>query len=96
VNIFRPKTQIQGYWLHIDNVKSHNTALSLQKTEEAGFTRLSQPLYSLGLEPCDFFLFEYLKKEQEERNFRSENKMISAVRTILKAIPIRMLSEVFE
>jgi hypothetical protein len=48
------------------------------------------------LAPCDFFLFECWKKEREEKNFRSENEVISAVRTILKAIPIRMLSEVFE
>jgi hypothetical protein len=40
VNLLRPKMQAQGYWLHIDNVKPHNSALSLHKNEELGFTAL--------------------------------------------------------
>jgi hypothetical protein len=48
------------------------------------------------LAPCDFFSFWYLKKEFEERNFRSENELISAVRKVLEAIPITVFSEVFE
>jgi histone-lysine N-methyltransferase SETMAR len=61
--------QAQGYRMHIDNAKSHNAALSLQKTEELAFTRLTQPLYSPDLVPCDFFLFGYLKKELHGKNF---------------------------
>jgi hypothetical protein len=57
---------------------------------------LLQLLYSLDLPPCNFFLFRYLEEEPEGRNFRSENEMISTVKIILKAIPIRMPSEVFE
>jgi hypothetical protein len=34
VSLLRPKMQVQGYWLHIDNAKSHNSALCLHKTEE--------------------------------------------------------------
>jgi hypothetical protein len=96
VSVFYPKMRDRGYWLHTDNAKSHNDSLSLEKTEEARFTRLPQPPYSLDLAPWDFFLFGYLKKEREGRNFRSENEMMEAVRIILKAIPIRVLSEVFE
>jgi hypothetical protein len=59
--------------------------MSLQKAEEVGFTRLP---HSHDLAPCGFFLFGYLKKEREEKNFRSENEVISALRTILEAIPI--------
>jgi hypothetical protein len=45
VSVLRPKMRVQGYWLHIDNVKPHNAALSHQKTEEARFTRLpSRPI----------------------------------------------------
>jgi hypothetical protein len=57
---------------------------------------LPQQLYFAGLAPCDFFLFRYLKKELEEKNFKFENEMNSVVRTILKTIPIPVLSEVFE
>jgi hypothetical protein len=48
------------------------------------------------LASCDFFLFEYLKKELEGKNLKPENEMNSAVRTILKAIPIQVLSKVFK
>jgi hypothetical protein len=48
------------------------------------------------LAPCGFFLFGCLKQELEERNFRSENEVISAVRIILIANPIRVLVEAFE
>jgi hypothetical protein len=37
-----------------------------------------------------------LKKEFEERNFRSENKVITVVKIILKAITIGVLPEVFD
>jgi hypothetical protein len=71
MSLLRPKMQAQGYSLHIDNAKSHNSALSLHKIEELKFTRLSQPTYSHDLVPCDFFLFDYLKKELQGMNFRS-------------------------
>jgi hypothetical protein len=88
--------QAQGYWMHIDDAKSHTSALSLQKTEELGFTRLTQPLYSLDLAPCNLFLFGYLKKELHGKNFRSQNGVISMVRAILTKIPIQMLSRVID
>jgi hypothetical protein len=40
IKAFCPKMQAQGSWLHIDNAKLHNTALSLQKTEETRFIKL--------------------------------------------------------
>jgi hypothetical protein len=61
-SMLRSKMRAQGYWLHIDNAKLHYAALSLQKTEEMGFTRLLSLPYSSDLAPYDFFLFEYLKK----------------------------------
>jgi hypothetical protein len=64
VSMLRPKIRAHDYWLHIDNDKLHNAAVPFQKTEEMGFTRLSQPPYSYDLAPCDFFLFRYLKKNK--------------------------------
>jgi hypothetical protein len=54
VSIIRPKMQGLGHWLQIDNAKSRNSALSLQKTERLKFWRLPQPAYSPDLAPCDF------------------------------------------
>jgi hypothetical protein len=61
VGLFRPKMQAQGYSLHINNSTSHNSPLSLHKTEELGFTRLPQPLSSPELAPCNFFRLGDLK-----------------------------------
>jgi hypothetical protein len=65
--------------MHIDKAKPHNSALSLEKTEELGFTRLAQPRDSPDAIPCDFFLFDYLKKELHEKNVRSQNGATSVV-----------------
>jgi hypothetical protein len=46
-SIFRPKMQAQGSWMHIDHATPPNSALSLKKTEELGFTRLIRPLISM-------------------------------------------------
>jgi hypothetical protein len=51
VSLLRPKMQTQGYWTRINNAKSQNSALSFQKIEELGFTRLAQPPYSPDLAP---------------------------------------------
>jgi hypothetical protein len=59
--------QAQGHWMQIDNAKPHNSALSRQKTEELGLTRLAQRLSSLDLAHYDFFLFGYLKKNSMGR-----------------------------
>jgi transposase len=81
--------------MHIDNAKSHNSALSLQKTEELGIARLAQPPYSPDMAPCDFFLFDYLKKELHGKNFRSKKGVISVVRAIVTNIPMQRLLRVF-
>jgi hypothetical protein len=49
MSMLRPKIQAQGHWLHIDNAQPHKKRLSLQKTEEAWFTRLPQLRYSYDL-----------------------------------------------
>jgi hypothetical protein len=96
VSVFRPKMQVQCYRMHIDNSKSHNSALSLQKTEKLGFTRSAQPLSSTDLAPCEFVLFGYLKKELYGKNFTSRNGVISLVRALLTKIPVQLLSRVFD
>jgi hypothetical protein len=35
MSVLRPKRRAQRHWLHINNTRPHNAALSLQKTEEA-------------------------------------------------------------
>jgi hypothetical protein len=41
ISVVQPKIRAQGDWLHIDHAKLHQACLSLQKTEQAWFARLS-------------------------------------------------------
>jgi isocitrate/isopropylmalate dehydrogenase len=47
------------------------------------------------LASCDRVLFGSVEKKREQKDFRSEKEMISAVRTGMKTIAIRILSKVF-
>jgi hypothetical protein len=77
--------------MHIDNARPHNSALSFQKTEELGFTRLAQPHYSLDLAPCDFFLSGSLKKTPwEELQVAKRSNLLGE--GFLTKILIQMLS----
>jgi hypothetical protein len=91
-----PENQAQVHWLQIGIAPPHHSALSLHKTEELGFTKLPQPSYSLDIAPCDFFLFEYLKKKLQAMNFRCRYGVISVVIAILNEIPVRALSGMFD
>jgi hypothetical protein len=80
--------------LHIDNAKSHNSRLSIRKTEEYGFIRVPQPHYSPDLAPCDFFLFGYLKSQLEGKTFFDENDVKGEMRRILTEIPVNLFHSV--
>jgi hypothetical protein len=97
IRVLRILIRRAGACTFIPDDKLHNSVLSLHKTKELGFTRLSQSPYSPDLAPCDFFLFGYLKTaELQGINFRSQNWVISAVTAILNEIPVRTLSRVFD
>jgi hypothetical protein len=93
LNVFRLKMQAQDYWMHIDKAKPHNSALSVQKTEELGFTRLSQRPYFSDVAPCCFFPFGYLEKELHGKNSGSQNEVISVVRAFSPRSPSKRSHE---
>jgi hypothetical protein len=73
VSVLRSKIQVQDYWLHIDNVKFHAVALSLQKTEEADFTRLPR---------CHIFMIWHPETSSHSDTWRkNENGRISDEKT---------------
>jgi hypothetical protein len=96
LNLFCPTMTAQGHCLQIDNATSHNSALSLHKTEELRFTRSPELPYSPDLTLCDFLLFGHLRKELQWMNFISQNRVTSAMTAILNETLIRMLSEMFD
>jgi hypothetical protein len=57
----------KGIHLHIDNAKPHNSEISLSKTDEMGFIRVPQPLYSpVSPHATSFFSNTWKKNEKEE------------------------------
>jgi hypothetical protein len=43
VSVFCPTMEAQGYWMQMNKAKLPNSALSFEKTEVFGCTRLTQP-----------------------------------------------------
>jgi hypothetical protein len=96
LSVARPKLKATAADPHINNAKPHNSRLSLQKTEEYGFIRMSQPPYSPDLLSCDFFLFGYLKSQLEGKIFFDENSLKTEVERILRETPITLLCSVMK
>jgi hypothetical protein len=62
-----PRMRAKGNPVHIDNAKPHDSEISFSKTDEIGFIRITQPLFSPDFPPWIFFLFGYLKEELEKK-----------------------------
>jgi hypothetical protein len=91
-----PRLKTTAAHLYIENAKPHNSRLSLQKIDEYGFIRVPQPPYSPDLEPCDFFLFGYLKSQLEDKIFFDENSLKTEVERILRSTPITVRCSAME
>jgi hypothetical protein len=63
--VARPRMRVRGTHLYVDNAKPHNSKISLSKTDEMRFVRVTQSLCPPDLAPCDFFLFGDLKEKLE-------------------------------
>jgi histone-lysine N-methyltransferase SETMAR len=94
--VCRPKLKATTAHLHIDNAKSHNSRVSIRKTEEYGFIHVPQPPYSPDLAPCDFFLFGYLKSQLAGKTFFDEDDVKEEMRRIVTEIPINLLHSVMD
>ena len=83
-------------WLHLDNCKVHNSKISFQKTEAAGFKRTPHPPYSPDIAPSDFFLFGYTKFRLHGCKFDDESDLVEKIYEILHHISLEKRKEVFE
>jgi hypothetical protein len=70
--------------------------MSIEKIEELGFILVLQPPYSASLAPCDFFLFGYLKRCLERKQFTTEEYVFSAVREGFDKIPLQTFQNVMD
>ena len=72
----RPEKWRDGDWiLHDDNAPAHTSQLVQQFLAKYGTAQLQQPPYSTDLAPCDFFLFQKLKKVLKGHRFEATEDM---------------------
>lgn len=83
-------------WLHLDNCRVHNSKVSLEKTEAAGFKRAPHPPYSPDIAPSDFFLFGYTKFKLKGCKFEDKSDLIEKIYEILNKISLEKRKAVFE
>jgi hypothetical protein len=57
--------------------------------------RAPYPPYSPDLAPCDFYLFDYIKRLLAGREFADRSELLQVVMTILNSIEKVTLEEVF-
>lgn len=66
-----PRSTVRGrLFVHMDNTPVHNANLTLQLIRNLGWSHLPQLPYSPDLAPCDFWLFQRIKKDLRGRRFR--------------------------
>jgi len=72
--------------LHQDNAPSHN-AIIIRISHQNVMNTIPQPPNSPDLAPCDFFLFDQLKKPLRGTRFSSRKEIIQKSKTALMDIP---------
>ena len=91
-----PGNNKRKIWLHLDNCKVHNSAVSQKFYEPLGFKRAPHPPYSPDLAPSDYFLFGYAKNELRGEVFESIDDLQARIEEIFMSISIEKKKEVFE
>ena len=79
--------------IHLDNTRPH---LINNVVHQNGLKRFDHPPYSPDFSPSDFFLFCYLNNLLEDKNFDSDQQLITEVCLILNNIPIKILCDIFD
>ncbi len=84
----RPQLWQNNSWiLHHDNAPSHNAHLIREFLAKNNTITIQQPANSPDLAPCDFFLFDRVKKPLRGTRFTSKEEVMEKSLNALKAIP---------
>jgi hypothetical protein len=65
------------------------------KISDAKLQRLSHPVYSPDVSPCDFWLFGMLKGNMKDRAFQTIEEILEAVTLIWNGVTFEQLQTVF-
>jgi hypothetical protein len=68
-----------GFSVHMGNPMCHNGNKISEKLAKRSIERAPHPPYSPDISPCDFWLFGMLKHNMKDREFQSQQTILSAV-----------------
>jgi len=72
--------------LHHDNASSHSAIIIREFLTKNETNTIQQPSNSPDMAPCDFFLFNRVKKPLQETRFNSRKEVMEKSKTALMAI----------
>lgn len=79
----------------MDNARCHNCQVTLDVLNDYEWNRVPQAPYSPDLSPCDFFLFDQLKRPLRGVQFQAQDEMCNAVTKRLAELAIGGFRNVF-
>ena len=82
--------------MHHDNAPAHTSLLVREFLAKNNTVTMPQPPYSPDMGPCDFFLFQKIKRTFKARRFTAIDDIKSASLKKLKAIPKIEFEKCFE
>jgi histone-lysine N-methyltransferase SETMAR len=74
--------------LHFDNARPHFSKKCLKYFNSHNIELLPHPPYSPDLSPCDFFLFDPLKKKMVGKTFKSHLEIMKEIQELLEEISV--------
>lgn len=90
----RPTSGLTNIKLHHDNARPHVAKVVKSYLETNGMRTIRHPPYSPDLAPCDFWLFDYIKRQLDDHS--SEKSLKSQITRILGAIPKDQYAKTFD
>ena len=81
VHYYEPENLSKGVLLQQDNARVHTCKVAMDAVERNGYEFIPHPAYSPDLAPSDFFLFPNLKKDIRGLHFRSDEKVVTHLRS---------------
>jgi hypothetical protein len=90
------KVGFSAFSVPMDNSMCHNGNKISEKLAKRSIERAPYPPYSPDLSPCDFWLFGMLKHNMKDREFQSQQTMLSAVAKMWNGLTFADVQRVFQ
>jgi histone-lysine N-methyltransferase SETMAR len=90
----RPKSGLHGIKLLHDGAKPHVHSNTSNFIESNGIIEINHPPYSPDLAPCDFWLFDHIKKQLED--YTSSKALLKGITKVLENIPKKEYLKTFK